>query len=249
MKNYPPVRVKAMRYSGEQREFLDAYMRKLLDLGLCEEIAMASWQPAPLLVQKKDSRATFRLSIDLRPVKTATVKESWPMPHLDSEILDFQGSACFAVLDFVSAYRQLPLHPDSYTLCGIVCPKGMVVSRRVLLGAANTTLYFQSTVEPLFQEMQKNMNAWLDDFNLHAGSEEDLLLLLGRFFQICKQYVLFLSARKCIFFSEKLRWCGRIIKGNSHTLDPSSIQGLIKLIKGNGATKNGRRIITICSLL
>ena len=100
MKNYPSVMVKAGRYSGEQREFLDAYMRKLLELGFCEDMATASWQAARLLVQKRDSRTNFRLSIALRPVNAATVKESWSMPHLDSEILNFQGSTCFAVLDF-----------------------------------------------------------------------------------------------------------------------------------------------------
>ena len=157
MKNYPSVRVKAGRYSGEQREFLDAYMRKLLKLGFCEEMATASWQAAPVLVQKKESTAKFRLFIDLRPVIAATLKHSWPMPHLDSEILDFQGSTCFAVLDFVEAYWQLPLHPDSYTLCGILCPKGVVVSRRVLPGLVNATSYFQSTVKPLSQEIRKNM--------------------------------------------------------------------------------------------
>ena len=35
------------------------------------------------------------------------------MPHFDSEILDFHGSEYFAVLDFASAYWQLPLHRDS----------------------------------------------------------------------------------------------------------------------------------------
>ena len=64
MKTYPPMRVKGSRYSAEQREFLDAYMRKLLELGFCEEMDTASWQAAPLLIQKKDFSAKFWLAID-----------------------------------------------------------------------------------------------------------------------------------------------------------------------------------------
>ena len=76
MKSYSPVSSKGRRYSGEQREFLGAYMMKLLEIGFCEEMATASCQAAPLLVQKKDSSATFWLAIDLRPLNAATVKES-----------------------------------------------------------------------------------------------------------------------------------------------------------------------------
>ena len=70
------------------------------------------------------------------------------------------------------------------------------------------------------------MNAWLDDFNLHAGNEEKLMDLLERFFQICQMHGLFLSAKKCVFFSRSLKWCGRIINQDRYTLDPSRIQGL-----------------------
>ena len=151
-------------------------------------MATATWQAPRLLVHKKESRSKYRLAIDLRPVNAAKMKASWSMPHLDSEILDFKGSVCFAVLDFVSAYWRLPLHPDSYETCGIVGPKGVIVSKRVLLGLANATSYFQSTVEPLFQEMRNNMKTYLDDFNLHARNEEKLIDLLERFFQICQKH-------------------------------------------------------------
>ena len=224
--NCLPIRVKARRYSAEQRGFLDAYLKKLVDLGFCEEMATATWKAVPVLVHKKESRSKYRLAIDLRPVNAATMKESWPMPHLDSEILDFKGSVCFAVLDFVSAYWQLPLHPDSYETCGIVGPRGLIVSKRVLPGLANAASYFRSTVEPLFQEMRNNMKAWLDDFNLHVGNEEKLMDLLEKFFQICEKHGLFLSAKKCVFFSRSLKWCRRIINQDSCTLDRSRIQGL-----------------------
>ena len=124
---------------------------------------------------KKKSRSKYRLARDLLPVNVATMRESWPMPNLDSEVLDLKGSVCLAVLEFVSAYWQLPLHPESYETCGIVGPKAFIVSKWVLPGLENATSYFQSAVESLFQEMRNNIKAWLDDFNLHAGNEEKLM--------------------------------------------------------------------------
>ena len=45
-----------------------------------------------------------RLAIDLRPLNAATIKHTWPMPHLDSEVYDFSGNKFFAVFDFCSGY-------------------------------------------------------------------------------------------------------------------------------------------------
>lgn len=154
-----PVRVKARRYSPEQRSFMEKYGDKLLEMDFALVMPTASWQAAPLILPKPGSKYKYRLAIDLRPVNASTVKESWPMPHLDSEVMDFAGSTCFESLEFVSAYWQLPLHPDSYTSCGIVTPKTVLASKRVLPGLANATSYFQSIVEPLFCEMRDNLKA------------------------------------------------------------------------------------------
>ena len=224
-----PVRVKARRYSSEQRQFMERYAQKLLDMEFAFVMPTASWQAAPLIVPKPGSRSKYRMAIDLRPVNAATIKESWPMPHLESEMLDFVGSTCFASLDFVSAYWQLPLHPTSYSLCGIVTPRVVLASKRVLPGLANATSYFQSTVEPLFAELRTNLKAWLDDFNLHAHSESELLHFLDRFFSICDQHGLFLSAVKSTFFSQSIRWCGRLISSDGYQLDPSRLTGLCNM--------------------
>lgn len=119
-----PVKVKARRYPAPQRAFFKAYIAKLVDLGIFIPNPHADWQVTPFLVPKVGSKAMFRCAIDLRPVNAATIKQSWPMPHLDSEVQDFAGSKCFGIIDFVHGCWQLPLHPDSYSACGVICPDG-----------------------------------------------------------------------------------------------------------------------------
>ncbi len=96
------VRVKARRYSVGQRSFLEKYVDALKDMDFVIDMPTAAWQAAPLLVPKKGSKAKFRLAVDLRPVNSATVRESWPMPHIEPELQDFSGSCYFASIDFVS---------------------------------------------------------------------------------------------------------------------------------------------------
>jgi len=151
---YRQIRVKARRYTGEQRDFLNRYVDQRKSLGFVQDMPTAKWQAAPLLVPKPGSRAGFCMTVDLRPVNSATIKESWPMPHLDSEVLDFSGSNYFASLHFFSGYWQLPLHPDSYSACGVITPRGVVISTRVLQGLANAVAFFQSSIEPLLSSLR-----------------------------------------------------------------------------------------------
>lgn len=41
----------------------------------------------------KDSKARFRMTVDLRPVNAATEPIAWLMIHIDSEVYDFIGSS------------------------------------------------------------------------------------------------------------------------------------------------------------
>eukprot|EP00171_Calliarthron_tuberculosum_P020891 IDg20891t1 len=166
------------------------------------------------------------MTVDLRPVNSATIRESWPMPHLESELQDFRGATCFASIDFVSGYWQLPLHPESYKHCGIITPRGVFVSKRVLQGLTNAVSHFQRSVEPLFASLRNCMKAWLDDFTGFARTESELLDMLEKFFKICMQRNLYLSARKSTLFTREVKWCGRIINKNGYKMDPARIEGL-----------------------
>ena len=221
-----PVRVKARRYSPDQREFLKKYVDKLVEMGFLKPSPHAQWQCAPLLVHKPNSKAKFRMTIDLHPINSATEKNSWPMPHIESELSDLAGSTCFAKLDFVSGYWQIPVHPNSQDYCGIVTPNGVYTSTRVLQGLTNATSHFQGTVEPLFTSIRSNLKAWLDDFMLYAKNEEELLRLLEEFFRICKVHGLYLSAKKCEFFVREVKWCGRVVSKDGYRLDPLRLSAL-----------------------
>lgn len=175
---------------------MKTYVDNLVDMGFWQKDPLAEWHAAPLLVHKPNSRAKFRMTVDLRPVNSATVKEAWPMPNLDAEVADFSSSNCFAVLDFVFGYWQLPLHPDSYTACGIVTPHGIYTSKRVLPGLANATAHFQRSVDPLFATLRGNLKAWLDDLGIYAKNETALITVLDRFFTICSAHCLFSFGKK-----------------------------------------------------
>ena len=159
-------------------------------------------------------------------MNAATVKQVWPMPHMDSECTDFKGSTCFSGLDFVSGYWHLPMEEESQGLHSFVTPKAVYSPTRTLPVGTNAVFNFQSIIAPLFNELDENIKVWLDDINVHAKGEEELLLVLRRAFDICKKHNLFLSARKVVLYTSEVRWCGRIISKDGIRLDPSRLSAL-----------------------
>ena len=160
------------------------YDDKLKEMDFIVGIPTTKWQSVPLIFPKQSSRTGMLLAVDLRPVNNATIKEAWPMPHFDSEAHNFAGSIYIATTPFISGYWQLAVYPDSYLTCGIVIPGGVVISKRVLPGLANATSHFQSTIEPFASALRGNMKAWLDDINLHAVDENELLDKFEAFIEI-----------------------------------------------------------------
>lgn len=98
-----PVRAKPRRYPPEKRIFLRRYVAELLRMGFVKPASKTEWVAEPLIVPKKPP-ALFRLTMDYRPINSATQKTAWPMPHIDAVLADVRGSTAFASIDFCSGY-------------------------------------------------------------------------------------------------------------------------------------------------
>jgi Reverse transcriptase (RNA-dependent DNA polymerase) len=153
------------------------------------------------------------------------------MPHLESELAQVVGSACFATFYFSNGYFQLPLHPNSQEFQSFICPDGVFAPARVMQGNANATGHFQSVFDNLLVRtaLDSKLLRWLDDFLAHSDSESAHLVLLHNVFCLCAKPGLKLHARKCVLFTKTARWYGRLISGNGVKFDPARLQGLLDM--------------------
>lgn len=102
---------------------------------------------------------------------------------------------------------------------------------RTLQGARNSGANFQSRAEPCFHEMMHVHKAWIDDFVIHAASEQELFQELRNFLKNCREKNLKVSLPKSTFFAKELKWCGRIIDGEGVSLHPRRPLGLANVSK------------------
>lgn len=70
-----------------------------------------------------------------------------------------------------------------------------------------------------FQSIQTAFKSWIDDFIVHARTEEVLIAHLKDSFQICKDYRIILAASRCKFYAKRVKWSYRIIDASGYRFD------------------------------
>lgn len=223
------------RYGTEQRKFLADTVRKLESVGAIYKNPSSRWA-SPALAVAKPGGEEFRFTVDLRGPNAQTDPIVSAMPHLESLIQSVEGSTVYAKIDMAHAYWQLPLAKESQELMSIQTPLGVYSSTRLLQGSTDAGNHFQAVTADAFAELSENMLHWIDDFMLHAPSEEQLLKKIKRFLELSRKAGFKLHAKKCDLFLMQAKFCGRIISKEGVRYDPSRLEALMNMsIPNTGA--------------
>lgn len=224
-----PVQVRLRNYSQTQREFLAAFVDKLVRNGLAYPNPTSPWACAPLLVLKPGP-SQFRFTVDLRPVNKFTIRHQYPMPNLEHELCKVSGSSFFASFDLSNGYWQLPLEESSQQLQYFITPDGVYTPTRVLHGTTNAVAHLQSSLAEIIPPvLWKSLLSWLDDILLHHETFSGLLQAISDFFDTCASHRLRLHPGKCVLFSHSIRWCGRQISADGVRYNPRRLDGLLNM--------------------
>lgn len=223
-----PVKSHQRRYAPAQRAFLSSTVKKLETLGAVRANPTSRWA-SPALAVPKSGAEGYRFAVDLRRANQQVQAMASSMPHLESRFQGVAGSACFAKVDLCHAYWQLALAENSQEIFSIQTPMGIYTPTRLTQGSTDAGNYFQGTTEPLFNEvplLRDKSLQWLDDFMLHAKTEEELLGALKAFFGTCQKYGLKVHALKTDLFGREATFCGRVFDKDGMRFHPSKFEAL-----------------------
>ena len=237
----PPIRIplkpdakpsisKARRYPPQKQAFLSTKCKDFQYEQLVRKVNTAEWVSAPLLVPKPPP-AMWRMTIDLRPINHSTVKDTRPMPNMETMLLDVANDSFFGEADLVHAFFQVAIHEDDrhlHTFRGADA-HSLYEPLRSLQGAKNSGIHLQVHATELLSEIKGNILLWLDDWLLHSKTWSEHMTVLEKFLKICTADNFTLSPEKCNLIAKRAKWCGRKITAEGVTLDPRRIEGLLDM--------------------
>ena len=81
------------------------------------------WNSPIVVVGKKDG--SIRICADFRVINKITVRDSWPLPNIESSLANLANQSIFSVLDAKDAYFALQIDEESIPKTAITTPYGL----------------------------------------------------------------------------------------------------------------------------
>jgi hypothetical protein len=88
---------------------LKIQLQGLLDKGYIRP-SISPWGYSALFVEKKDKE--MHLCVDYRPLNAVTIKNKYPLPHIDILFDQLAGAQVFSKIDLHSGYHQIKIRAE-----------------------------------------------------------------------------------------------------------------------------------------
>lgn len=158
-------------------------------------------------VPKKDGK--LRLVVNFQKLNAITVKDGYPLPHIDDILDAIGGNQCYTVLDAAFGFWQIPMHPDSIDKSGFCCKMGVFSFSVMAMGLQGSPSTYQRCMNNILQEyLGVFVYAFIDDYVVYSANEEEHAVHLQKIFDACNKANLRLKLAKCQFCRDKVVYLG-----------------------------------------
>jgi hypothetical protein len=130
-------------------------------------------------VSKKDK--TQRLCIDYRPLNAVTVKNKYPLPHIDLLFNQLIGAQVFSKIDLRSGYHQIKIREEDIPKTDFSTRYSLYEYLVMSFGLTNAPAYFMYLMNSVFMEtLDKFVVVFIDDILVFSKSKKEHEEHLGR---------------------------------------------------------------------
>ncbi|KAG1302226.1 hypothetical protein G6F64_011112 [Rhizopus arrhizus] len=213
-----PIRAKPYRLTLDEEQSLKDEINSLLKLDIIRP-SNGRWTAPIFFVPKKDG--SLRLVVNYQALNSITVKDGYPLPHIE-EVLDSLGGATyFSTLDAASGFWQVEMHPNSVEKTGFVTKFGTYEFNVMPFGLTSAPSTFQRMMSDILRDyIGIFVYVFIDDILIYSKDEESHLEHLRKVFEACDGANLRLRREKCQFGKRNVVYLGHEVGRDG--LKPSS---------------------------
>jgi hypothetical protein len=105
-----PISRRPYRMPPDELAELKKQLEELLKKGFIRP-SKSEWG-CPALFVKKKKEGTLRMCVDYRPLNAVTIKNKYPLPHIDVLFDQLAKARVFSKIDLRSGYHQIKIRPQ-----------------------------------------------------------------------------------------------------------------------------------------
>jgi hypothetical protein len=150
---------------------LKVQLKGLLDKGYIHP-SRSPWGCSALIVEKKDKE--LRLCVDYRPLNVVTIKNKYPLPHIDILFDQLVGAHVFSKIDLHSGYHQIMIHTKDVPKTAFTMGYGLYEYLVMSFGLMNVPAHFMYVMNSVFMpELDQFIMVFIDDILVYSKCMEE----------------------------------------------------------------------------
>ena len=219
-----PFKQQLRRHPMGYLPVIDEHVDKMLANNVCEP-SNSPWASNVVLVKKSDG--TLRFCVDYRQLNSLTVKDSYPLPRIDT-CFDALGDAkYFSTLDLRQGYWQVENDPETADKTTFITRRGAFKFKVLPFGLSNAPAVFQRLMNMVMQGLTwEACLVFLDDIIVISSTFEQHLDRLSAVFGRLGSANLKLKPSKCKLFQLKVKFLGSVVSAKGIEPDPDKLAAI-----------------------
>ncbi|WVZ70515.1 hypothetical protein U9M48_019176 [Paspalum notatum var. saurae] len=168
------------------------------------------------------------LFVDYRPLNAVTVKNKYPLPHIDILFDQLAGARVFSKIDLRSGYYQIKIREEDVPKTAFSTRYGLYEYLVLSFGLTNASAFFMYMMNSVFMnELNKFVVVFIDDIPIYSKNEkeheEHLRIVLTRL----REHKLYAKFSKCAFWLKEVSFLGHILSEKGVEVDPSKVEDVL----------------------
>ena len=228
-KDTKPVDRHPYRTNSRAQEVIDKCVDDMEEIDIIEK-KQSQWGSPVCIVAKADGSPRF--CVDYRTtINKFLVRETWPMPDIESHIDTVGGANFITVCDVQSAYWQIPVAPKDRHKTAFVTSKGKYVFKVLPFGIANAPWIFQRVMSLAFANFGQpsGLLVYMDDLIACSATWEAHLKLLEDMFLALQTAGLTLKPAKIHFGPKEVQYLGHVLSADGIRMGEDRIKAIVDL--------------------
>jgi hypothetical protein len=165
------------------------------------------------------------MCVDYRPLNAVTIKNKYPLPHIDVLFDQLAKARVFSKIDLRSGYHQIKIRPQDKLKTAFSTRYVLYEYLVMPFGLTNAPAYFMYLMNTIFMlELDKFVVVFIDDILVYSKNEKDHVEHLRIVLTRLRDHKLYAKFSKCEFWLKKVPFLGHILLENGVSVDPSKVQ-------------------------
>ncbi|WVZ63973.1 hypothetical protein U9M48_013560 [Paspalum notatum var. saurae] len=221
-----PVSKRPYRMAPDELKELKTQLQEQLDKGFIRP-SSSPWGCPVLFVEKKDQGGK-RLCVDYRPLNAVTVKNKYPLPHIDILFDQLGGATVFSKIDLRSGYHQIKVREEDIPKTAFSTRYGLYEYLVMSFGLTNAPAFFMYLMNSVFMnELDKFVVVFIDDILVYSKNEQEYEEHLRIVLSHLREHKLYAKFSKCAFWLKEVAFLGHILSVKGVAVDPSNVEDVL----------------------